>query len=131
MSLDAVLNLMRNPIQIDAELALKHLQALADENPDFEYAQPAGWNSCIYWTESKSGQRVPSCIVGHVFDKLGVLDQIPAELISAAVTRIPIKSDNPNLMKVLREAQSHQDAGVPWGESVQKAMRYSDHTAIF
>lgn len=116
--------LMCKPIQIDAELALKHLQALADENPNYQYKSPEGVGACVYWTPSRFGQRIPSCIVGHVFDKLGVLDQIPAELVSAAVSRIPIKSDNPMLVTVLREAQAHQDAGVPWSESVRKAMRY-------
>lgn len=85
---------------------------------------------CVNWVEDKGGKREPSCIVGQVFDKLGVLGEVDqvttAEdeaLYLADREVIRIDRDAARLLQVVQDAQ---DTRYTWGDSVQKGIEYMD-----
>ena len=103
---------------IDAIEVLKHLRAVvAEKGADYVYAEEA----CQYAIEG-----APSCIVGHVYARLGLLDEDTQwsgdradKLHSSEITAIT--------RKVLRAAQQVQDGDLPpfergmWGEALAAA----------
>ncbi len=110
-------------IVLDDELVIKHLDDLAESNPDFQYRTEYGANGCVYFTY-KNGRRAPACIVGHVFDRLGVLDQLPIELNGAAISALinmKVFETKPETTRMLSRAQTLQDSNFTWRDAVNSA----------
>ncbi len=81
---------------------------------------------CVYFEDGE-----PSCIVGHVLDRLGVTedsfqDQTSNEFDVYQMVRtepnLPIEF-SPDALRFLREAQMMQDEGSPWGVAVSHAAK--------
>lgn len=92
---------------------------------DFVYTMPDG-KQCLYQSEG-----YPSCLVGHVLNRVGVsidalvdldsgeYDDIPEELQAVAETNgVLVDLD---ALGMLLEAQGYQDNGMPWGDAWDKA----------
>ncbi len=90
---------------------------------DYIYAPPVPTGACVYWNPVKDQ---PSCIVGHVLDRMGVkahrieaLDHNDGGGTNAA----QINEVIPGLFSreasvLLNYIQSAQDHGIAWGEAV-------------
>lgn len=115
-------------LRIDGDLAVKHLVQLAEEKPDFVYG--SYYPECLYFEETVEGKR-PLCIVGHVFDRLGVLDQMSEEVNGMGLGSIIeigllefTGEHGDEARKLLREAQASQDSDHTWEDSVRRAMEH-------
>ena len=101
---------------IDAPEILKHLRAVvADKGLNYVYSE----EGCLYAIDGQ-----PACIVGHVYARLGLLDQATCDSGTQAynlhTSKITLFGRD-----VLRAAQQVQD-GVPgergtWGEALVAA----------
>lgn len=86
---------------------------------------------CVNWFEV-DGKREPDCIMGHVYQDMGVLHLVPATVdlygatISLSVAGILLTA---RAQRVFFTAQTAQDRGEPWGLAVLKASEYvtDDH----
>jgi hypothetical protein len=97
------------------------------------YRKPTG-GFCVNWTDdANNGKRVPSCIIGHVAAKLGVIEQV--DHTDRAVGSASLLSDIERLGEfeftdgakfAARIAQAKQDTGYTWGEAVDEAESASD-----
>lgn len=110
------------------EQALLMLKGLVlDKGADFRYVKPGDGSTCVnFW----DGQ--PSCIVGHVLDRMGpAMAPIMGNDANEWGIRLlhQIMSDWENwdweftsdAVRVLETAQEWQDMGWPWGVAVQMA----------
>ena len=87
-----------------------------------------GWNTkedgCEYEIEGQ-----PACIVGMVFDRLGILEEVlnshPKHGLDTAVGAL--LNPNDSVTKVLSAAQEAQDRGAPW----EYAYKKSQYTAKY
>ena len=101
------------------------IQSIAEESPNFvypdEYPYREGPTSpCLYRTADNSG---PACLIGHVLDRLGVLDQ--AEEATAAHQLLPHLSGvwfTPAAVNMAQRVQDRQDTGMSWGECLRKEL---------
>lgn len=117
---------------------------VADFGPDHKGNRPDG---CLYATEETDGRLVASCIVGQVFDRLGILRVLIGDP-NIVACAIGINTDNsgiyknlsainersftdhlaqfgivfePNALTFLKSMQGHQDGGMGWGEAFECA----------
>jgi len=116
---------------ITKEEALLVLKEIVSERPDYVYPK-VELGSCFYRYEG-----APSCLLGHLFDRLGVIDLFlkpddgvgedcgdgHAGPIAAysnwACGAVKIEGD---LLPILARAQSEQDVGTPWGDALNIAL---------
>ena len=103
---------------IDAPEILEHLRAVvAEKGADYVYRR----ETCRYAIAG-----APSCIVGHVYARLGLLDKATQESISKA-KGLHVGKIARLARRVLQAAQEVQDADVPpfvrgtWGEALAAA----------
>jgi len=99
------------------------------ENYVYPYSSPQWDAPCRYYERELEGPWYPSCLVGHVFDRVMDEDTI-GKVISlyntAGITEGSISHlvepffDNESI-SLLSAAQRRQDRGSTWGESVKVA----------
>lgn len=111
---------------ITAEQALELLQAQVTKKGDGyvykaeERAATGGTVHCYYYEEDKT----PSCIVGHVFEDLGleasrILDGYNNATVNSAMAHaFPELQVSPEAFEVLKTAQFIQDDGKSWGDAL-------------
>jgi hypothetical protein len=123
------------PIHLTYEMVRDELIKLAEERPDYVYEKVLipGTNvpQCAYIARTKDGLK-PSCLIGHVFHRLGVPlelldndDGAAFELITDLLNDgVVVFDDNrrSDVSHLCGLAQMNQDAGVPWGLSVSNAL---------
>jgi hypothetical protein len=107
---------------LDGPRALALLREVVAERPDYVYEPPGSARRCVHVYAGR-----PSCIAGHVLIRAGfsphdlaIVDDrgdgaqsLPDHLGRSRV------SDN--AAKILRVAQSRQDAGDPWSAALRSA----------
>jgi len=101
------------------------IQSIAEESPDFVYPDEYPWRDtptgpCLYRMADGSG---PACLIGHVLDRLGVLDQ--AEEAVAAHQMLPHLSGvwfTPDAVLMAQRVQDNQDCQIAWGECLQNEL---------
>ena len=105
---------------IDTDEVLADLQTIVTEYGD-GYVDPNFATGCCYYHPSTGA---PSCIVGHVLNKHGLLMGVA----DADVNYHPVRdvtvihyAFTPEAEIVLEVAQSAQDAGKTWGEALVAA----------
>jgi hypothetical protein len=127
---------------ITTSIVLDLLEAAVEERgEDYVYQQnlPNHYlGGCLYLVEDK-----PGCIVGVVFDKLGVsheaiglMDQgtsysgggfsVTAEAVQEILGQDGFEFEDHEAIEILRTAQHVQDAGDTWGNALKDAHRTAD-----
>jgi hypothetical protein len=105
-------------------------RAVAEKGADYVYPDDEkqgnkfGFPQCQYRTEDDK----PSCIIGYVGNYLGVLDQFSEGEPGVSVLRDAGYTFDYRTDDLLNEAQSQQDAGMPWGKSVDAAKAFAEST---
>lgn len=106
--------------------AVAALEAIAAKHPMRRYQDdPANW-------VMRGGKRVASCLIGHLYRRLGILDYLTEWLEEADVLAVfhqYLEDENERLPDesarevafFLRIVQRHQDNGDLWPEAVLKA----------
>ena len=116
---------------IDSQRTLELLQEVVSEHGD-------GHTSMNMYKDPNT--EAPVCIVGHVLDKLGILDtvKIPDNIIDTYVNNQNYKAVEflardgllpgftDKAVKVLQAAQNEQDGGGTWGEALVAAKEYAN-----
>lgn len=116
------------------------LKELVSGNEDYVYEKPvvamasgSSVQKCVNWVHDGKGGRVGSCLVGKVFEKLGVLDDTnqattaddEAEFLAfEGVIAFDMAAVN-----LLREVQMQQDSRHPWGEALAVGLRKGAYDA--
>lgn len=125
---------MSERIKVAPDTIMETLRAVVAERPDRVYEEPvlapSPMTSC-YYVHGTGADRTPGCLVGHVFNRLGVsLDALQkyegdsAEDVAAHVLEITGHPDDvAEVRSVLDEAQSRQDMGDTWGRALEIATR--------
>ena len=103
------------------------LKAIVAGKEDFVYERVE--SVCLYWTNGEDATRDASCIVGHVFQALGVLSDLPhwyqnsdANVTVGVLKQKGVLIFTRKAQALLMVAQGRQDEGIPWGEAVQEAL---------
>lgn len=102
--------------------------AVREKGEDYIYINPAGVQAspernslCFNWSES-DGERIPSCIVGNIFNQLGLLQYM--EYDSAAMDAVSgvaaVATFDDDAVKVLGRLQVKQDMGTSWGQAFRE-----------
>ena len=112
---------------LTAETALELLErAVQEKGPDYVYPKSDtqdedgdGDYVCLY----RNADGSPSCIVGHVFNYLGVLPKVgEGRSARQAVMDLGLVTGKWNpTSEILQTAQRDQDAGATWGEALAAA----------
>jgi hypothetical protein len=108
-------------------------RAVEEKGKDFRYTQPKDeWGNavCVYFDPDT---KAPSCLVGHVLQYAGVTAYELESSLANFSTDVDdlyrhdiLKADGETLM-LLTIAQSEQDMGQTWGDSVDEALSsYAD-----
>ena len=107
------------------------LKAIVAGKEDFVYERVE--SVCLYWTNGEDGTRDASCLVGHVFQALGVLSDLPlwyqnsdANVTVGVLKQKGVINFTRKARALLMAAQGRQDEGTPWGEAVQEALADKD-----
>mgnify|MGYP003538018036 FL=1 len=89
----------------------KRLDGTNEDAPYDNYGE-----SCANWVINAAGEREASCLVGKVFDKIGVLDQLPKDqqIETAGVTCDDYFTED--AVEFLTSVQSVQDLSACYGE---------------
>lgn len=103
------------------------LEGIVKGREDFVYVPVDGYR-CVNWTEDDEG-RTPSCIVGHVFAKLGVLGELrvgfkgwDAHGTTDMLAQFGVAWFDPSAVRLLARVQSKQDDGATWGLALGEAI---------
>jgi hypothetical protein len=115
----------KEPVFISYEMAVKALDAAVElKGADYHYEKVRGEGGipvCRYFDRYAK----PSCLVGYVFDMLGVdpipFDDVDNGLGAAAMSNSGRVSYDAATLGLLQEAQVWQDNDKPWGDAVSKA----------
>lgn len=81
-----------------------------------DYVYPRAGAVCVYQLDGE-----PSCIVGHVLDRLGVPYEEWWDDDQADAERLPFKDEL--VSSALAHAQRQQDIGYSWGEALEAYQR--------
>ena len=91
-------------------------EVVADAGEDYVYPRAERGDKCVYVHNMR-----PDCLVGRVLHRLGVSldlltyqDNTPAFVLAQQVIDAPTSQ----VLRLLSEAQSHQDAGYTWGAAL-------------
>lgn len=114
---------------------------LVAEQPDYVYSSPEHQRSaltCFYvHTDEDGDNAAPGCLVGAALHKLGVpLDVLSGyegkDAYRAASNLLTLPSDEQrnSALQFLSAAQSYQDGGLPWGESLRMATVHLETVAV-
>lgn len=124
---------MTDTTKITDKQILDTLKDVVKENPDYVYANDhqdyyssSSYTECYYYEEDGS----PACVVGHVFDRLGVSlndigydNDMPFYTFSSEL--FPNISHTTEIF--VSSVQRRQDAGLSWGDSYKAAVaEYGD-----
>lgn len=114
--------------EITDDLFLSTLKDVVEENPDYVYAEDEKFLddfdevSCVYFDEDGK----PACVVGHVFDRLGVdPDVIMAQNGMPFVFnyfRKLFSGLSHDFVDRVSIVQRHQDGGSTWAEAYRLGM---------
>lgn len=90
-------------------------EAVIRDQNRWEYVYPGALQSdaCVY----RDSRGAPSCLIGHVLYRWGVLDQVRE---TAAVVALGLLGANDELAFVAQDIQDAQDEGQTWGESLMQ-----------
>lgn len=127
---------------IDQRALLNLLTEIVRDNPGFVYPSPPQWpdpswpwhkendRACLY----RRNDGLPGCIIGHVLDRLGILDY--AEEWVGAVELMQVINDETShisgihftddAMRLAETVQMHQDQQLPWEEALDKTMKWNE-----
>ena len=105
-------------------------EAIIEEHgADYVYSEPSG-GSCAYVGCVEGEDPRPSCIVGHLLCRLGLIE--PSKLIGTLDNTKPIgyfldvmdlaRLFTPDARELMRLVQIHQDQGDPWGKALSRAV---------
>ena len=104
-----------------------------DEDNDDGSDIPIGWENtepgmgnCQY-KNPLTGE--PDCIVGHLAQKLGVLDQVEENITANQQYWLQQRFDAVAVERI-RFVQTAQDAGVPWGKAIEIGFSQPDHYGV-
>ena len=136
---------MSDTVKIGKDEVLAILdKAVEEKGPDFNYQDQYGrGTNCTYFEVDDEGHRgAPACLVGtafHLFDPRlddilwaengnGIDDILNREyddnerLIGGQIALTDVRYEfTPDAVEVLMQAQSSQDVGIPWGNTVERA----------
>lgn len=96
----------------------------------YPYASFAQWDApCRYYERDLEGSWYPSCLVGHVFDRVMDEDTIgtvislynTAGITEGSISHLVSRFFDDKSISLLNAAQRRQDRGSTWGESVKMA----------
>lgn len=99
---------------------------VAEYGTDYKYSHSREFG-CVYYAPVT---RKPMCLVGHVLERFGLLDEITEEENTEGIDKIgfelPIPTD---AVYPLARAQAKQDDGFTWGEALEayRATRDESH----
>lgn len=115
-------------LKIEYDVAKAELQKLADERPDYIYANdPILPSKCVYgWANE------PACIMGHLLYRLDIDTFIRVtalfntrtieNVITAGVIDCDAKTET-----LLSRTQANQDACIPWGDAVRSGIHTTEN----
>lgn len=104
--------------ELDYGQALVFLEkAVAEKGPDYVYERRSS-EACVYFDQGK-----PSCIVGHMFDYMGLRGIPEGKAASQALETLGIAADT-RTRDLLNHVQELQDTGVPWGDALRQAQGF-------
>lgn len=100
---------------------------------DDDFDKPLAWENtepgmgnCQY-KNPVTGE--PDCIVGHLAQKLGVLDQVEENITANQQFWLQQRFDTVAVERI-RFVQTAQDAGVPWGKAIEIGFSQPDTYAV-
>jgi hypothetical protein len=109
--------------QLDARDALALLDFQVErKGPEHVYARTE-LGTCVNFTGGDVEERVPDCIVGHVFADLGLLDRLTRTSGAETANTEADEPFEPAATEYLTTAQIAQDRGDTWGAAVDAAHR--------
>lgn len=131
----------------DAQRLLEEIAA--ERGPDFTYLpwRVTKWGEDTYgeegrpieWEHTEPGQGncqykspltgEPDCIVGHLAQKLDVLDLVEENLVADQQNWLTDRFDGVAAERI-RFVQTAQDAGVPWGKAIEIGFSQPDGYAV-
>lgn len=125
---------MTDTTKITDKQILDTLKDVVKENPDYVYANDhrvyyssGSYTECYYFEADGS----PACVVGHVFDRLGVsLEDIGYfnEVSFYDFSDVVFPSISKTTEIFVSSVQRSQDAGLSWGEAYDKSVaEYGDY----
>lgn len=98
----------------DAERLVQ--EVITEKGEDFVYERPESNITCVNWTKDEDNKRVPSCLVGQVLAKIGVLDELPYDQDAADATETCEPYFEDDAVRYLLEVQRQQDDGARYGD---------------
>lgn len=122
-------------IKVAAADVLGTLRAVVAERPEYVYEAPEDARvddslSCYYVHRSEDGTQVPGCLIGHVLNRLGVPLHVlrgyegsdARRVVDRTVSFTGDPDEGLDVRMALQIAQSAQDGGDSWGESLAQAL---------
>lgn len=92
------------------------LKRIVKGREDYEYQIPEDAEECVYMHKAK-----PSCLIGHLLSKHGLLSPVYDEEPSNGIENIINKYNLPYTKEAsayMDDVQQRQDLGFTWGEAI-------------
>ena len=97
----------------DAERLVQ--EVITEKGEDFVYERPENSVTCVNWVDENE-ERVPSCLVGRVLAKIGVLDGLTPDQDESGAEETCEPYFEDDAITYLNQVQELQDSGTRYGD---------------